>query len=455
MLPKNISFVDIETTGVSVTYGRIIEIGILRVEDNRLIRKYKTLINPKTYLDPFIENLTGIKSSDLENAPTFSDLKNEILELLIDSVFVAHNVRFDYGFIRNEFKRLDINYSSKHFCTVKLAKFLYPKLRKYDLDSIIERFNIKCVNRHRAYDDAKVLWEFYKRGFLEIDNKKFTHAVDLALKRPTVPVDIPEIFLESLPETFGVYVFYGKSSVPLYIGKSINIKDRVLSHFSNDSFSSLDMRITQQVKRIETFVTTGELGALFLESSLIKNLQPLFNRKLRHAKKLILLKKKVLKGFNTIAIERANEIGAGELEDVVNVYKSFKELKDLLYSLCKDYSLCLKLMGLQKSKGPCFYYHLSRCKGACVGKENILSYNLRFDEALYKYKIKSWPFKGPIVIDGFIIDKWCVLGNVTSDKDLFEFSKKYLFDVDTHKILIGYLNNLKNFKKIKVLASFS
>ena len=125
-LPDKLSFVDIETTGTSVSYSRIIEIGILKVQNNKLVKKYNTLINPETSIDPFIEKFTGISQKDVEKAPTFYDIKDDILELLSGSVFVAHNVRFDYGFLRNEFKRYDITFTSKHFCTVKLARLLYP-----------------------------------------------------------------------------------------------------------------------------------------------------------------------------------------------------------------------------------------------------------------------------------------------------------------------------------------
>ena len=163
MLPKSICFVDLETTGTNAYFGKIIEIGILKVENNKVVKRYKQLLNPQTYLDPFIENLTGIRAYELENQPTFESIKDEIYEILKDSVFVAHNVRFDYGFIKSEFRRAGITYKSKHFCTIKLARLLYPDLKKYNLDSIIQNFNIKCANRHRAFDDAAVLWEFVKK----------------------------------------------------------------------------------------------------------------------------------------------------------------------------------------------------------------------------------------------------------------------------------------------------
>src|SRR5258708_39807262 len=98
MLPKTLSFVDVETNGLSSQFGRIIEIGIIRVEDNKVVDEFSTLINPQTSLDPFISSMTGITSEQLENAPTFYDVSSRIKEMLSDSLFVAHNVLFDYSF---------------------------------------------------------------------------------------------------------------------------------------------------------------------------------------------------------------------------------------------------------------------------------------------------------------------------------------------------------------------
>jgi len=185
MLPTKLSFVDIETTGFSAFSDRIIEISVLRVENNKLVREYSTLVNPETRLDPFIENYTRITPAELEKAPLFYEVADELLNYLAESIFVAHNVLFDYGFIRNEFARTGMRYSSNHLCTVKLARLLYPGHRKYNLDSIIDRHKIKIGRRHRAYDDARVIWEFYRKSIQTIDSEKFNKALNIVLKKPT------------------------------------------------------------------------------------------------------------------------------------------------------------------------------------------------------------------------------------------------------------------------------
>lgn len=400
MLSEPISFVDLETTGTSANYNRIIEIGIIKVEKNKIVKKYDTLINPQTSFDPFIQELTGISPRDLENAPTFYDVKDELLEILQGSIFVAHNVMFDYGFIRNEFKRLDISFSSRHFCTVKLARLLYPDWKKYNLDILIEKFNIEIKRRHRAFDDAAVLWHFFRQSQKQIKKDRFDKALLIALKRPTVPLNIPESLLDSLPESPGVYIFYGDDNTPLYIGKSLNIKDRVLSHFSANHFSPKEMKISQAVKSISSVKTAGELGALLLESSLIKKYQPLYNRQLRLKRKLIALKKTIdNNGYNTVEIINLNGIAVNELDSIIAVFQTDKEMKDSLFTLAKEYKLCYKLLKLEKTKRFCFSYYLGFCRGACKEMENKIKYNLRFDEAFYKLKIKSWPFNGSILIN--------------------------------------------------------
>lgn len=457
MLSSPISFVDVETSGTNANFSRIIEIGIIRVEKNKVIACLDTLINPQTGIDPFIQDLTGISSHELESAPTFHEVKDDLLEILDGSIFVAHNVRFDYGFIRNEFKRLDISYTCKHFCTVKLARLLYPQWEKYNLDMLIKKFDINVLRRHRALDDAKVLWHFFRRSQKEIKKDRFEKALEIVLKRPTVPINISEKDLDALPESPGVYVFYGDSSIPLYIGKSINIRDRVLSHFSADHLTAKEMALSQQVKSIKTIVTAGELGALLLESKLVKEMKPLYNRLLKGTKELIALKKKVTRdGYYTVTSQLLSQMTIGELSKVIGVFKSPKDMKKSLFQLAKAYSLCAKLLDLEKTGTACFAYQLGGCKGACLGIEMKLKYNLRFDEAFYKLKIKKWPFAGPVQIreksermETFIIDKWCVIGNRKSEFD--ENKSDYLFDYDTYNILNRYFQNPGNLKNISSL----
>ncbi len=455
MIPKTLSIVDVETTGLSAQNGRIIEIGILRVEDNKIVEEFSTLINPNTHIDPFILNMTGISPEDLQNAPSFYSVSKQIKKLLSDSVFVAHNVLFDYGFIKKEFERLEESFIAKYCCSVKLSKNLYPRFKQHNLDAIINRFKLTCKSRHRALDDARVIWDFYQLSLKKLGKEKLAAAFSSALKRPSLPIDISEEELNALPEGAGVYIFYNKDNFPLYIGKSKNIKNRVLSHFYNSKKDALDRKIAQDIKRIECRETAGELGALLLEASLIKKLTPLYNRKLRYAAKLLALKKVTTsEKYYAVSVVNLQEIPSEDLNEVLGIFKSKRELKGFLLSIAKEYFLCVKLLGLEKTSKRCFNYHLNICKGACSGKESPAKYNLRFNEAFSESRIKEWPFKGPIGIkekskkeEVFVVDRWCVLGKLEAGfESLEDISKEYLFDTDTYKILKRYLKTSQDFE---------
>ena len=445
------SFVDIETTGSHSRYDRIIEIGILRVEEDKLVKTYNQLINPQTYLSPFISQMTGINADELETAPPFEHIK----EVLDDTVFVAHNVRFDYGFIKNEFKRFGINYSAKQLCTVKLSRKLFPQYKRHSLDSLIERFNFVTKNRHRAFDDAKVVWDFFQKINLAYPAEIITKAVNEIMKKPSLPLGLSQQVIDTLPENPGVYMFYGDNDIPLYIGKSVNIKDRVLSHFSDDQNSSKELRITQQIKYINTIETVGELGALLKEAELIKKMQPLYNRQLRQTKKIVILRKKTLKnGYLTLEPESITHIDTSDLQTLMGIFPSKIKAKEYIRKKAQEYSLCEKLLGLEKSTGSCFSHKLEKCRGACISKELPIKYNIRFVQAFSQKKIKSWPFKGAIKIteydpiekrkEEFIINKWCLISDEQNEA---------FFDYDIYRILVRYIFNGKNSRKISYLPS--
>jgi DNA polymerase-3 subunit epsilon len=458
-LPKNLAFVDIETTGGSSQYDRIIEIGIVRVENEKVVQTYQTLLNPDQHVSPFIENLTGISSRDLENAPTFYEKKDEILSLLSDTIFVAHNVRFDYGFLKSEFKRHLTPFSMKNFCTVKLSRALYPSYQHHNLDALIERFGFSVENRHRALDDAQILWDFYQHAQKSFASVIFHDAVSQVLKRPSRPINITEEVLNTLPESTGVYIFHSKEGVPLYIGKSVNIRERVLSHFINDTESTKERELSEQTHHIETIVTAGELSALFLESQLIKEMQPLYNRRLRYRRKLFVITSAIdNNGYESVALKEVEEITGNDLSSILAIVKSKKQAATILRDLARIYELCPKILGIEKTPGSCFSYKLGWCKGACMSKEPSILYNLRMTLAFSEYKIKKWPFSGPVLISeenvidekssGFVFDNWCYMGSCKDESEC-DLKSEYFFDYDMYKILTQFLKHPKNLRKVK------
>ncbi len=470
MLPDTLCFVDVETTGMRPTWDRVIEIGAIRVENGKIVKRFETLLNPGGFLPPEITSLTGITTRDLDKAPSFWEIKQEFLNILEGAVFVAHNVRFDYSFLKNEFKRLGHTFSPKHFCTARLSRYLYPRYSSHSLDSLINRFGLKVENRHRALGDAQATLEFFQLAQKEIEEAKFIKAVNLGLKKPTVPVRLSYKEMDSLPETPGVYIFYGDKGAPLYVGKSVNIQGRVKNHFSSDHISGKEMKIAQQVTRVETIKTSGELGALLTESILVKSLQPLYNRMLRYSQGVIVLKQIEKDGYFTVKPSQVEEIDISELDTIIGVFKHKKQLSEYLKTLSDSHNLCLKVLGVENTLTHCFGYRLGKCFGACTGGELPLKYNLRFAEAFANTKIRPWPFAGPILIsevnelegseEKFLVDKWCFLGSYRSEEGLEGGERleglgkgEIKFNLDTYKIISSYIFNVKNQSKIKPLGS--
>lgn len=457
-LPDTFCFVDIETTGGSLKKDRIIDIGILKVVKNKVVQTFESLIDPQTYLPPEITRLTGITQADLEKAPTFTNIQEQIFELLYDSVFVAHNADFDYRFVKEEFKRRGVKFSGKRLCTVKLSRFVNPEYSRHNLDEVIARHNLACDARHRGFGDAKVLWDLFK-VFKREYNGRFVKALEHQLKKPNTPVQVNPQLIFNLPEGPGVYTFYS-GNTPIYIGKSKNVKKRIQSHLSSSNSSPLSLKILSQTTQIDVLKTAGELEALIQESLAIKKFQPLYNKKLRHSRQLTVLK--LLTNPNSyfeIKPEVLDKITVEDIPNILGVFKSIKQAKEFLTKKAQEHNLCDKLLDLEKTSRHCFGHMLGRCNGACIGKENFLKYNIRVQEA-FKNTFKPWPFEGPIAIEEaeaedkkvlHLVDKWCYLGNLESESDIdnLKVSRDLKFDVDLYKILYSFISNEKNMRMIK------
>lgn len=439
---KKLAFVDIETNGSSVTQDSIIEIGIIRVENGVVVDTMNTLVNPQAHIPPFISGITGITTKDVEDAPPFDAIQEEVFSMLEGCVFIAHNARFDYGFIRNQFRRRDYMYTSRVMCTARLSQLLFPEHTKHNLDSIIARYNFTVKNRHRAYDDAYVLWEFYQTLHRTVDPELLAETMKKVTKLPATPAQLPPGILDSLPETPGVYEIYGESPIPLYIGKSKNIRERILSHFSGDYTSDSEMDIARQTKDIRITQTAGEMGALLLESQLVREKSPVYNRKLRKTEVQAVVVEDVTKdGYKTAHILEMKEIPLDTISTVLKISKSKKAAKMFLEKCCDDAGFCKKVFGLERGSGSCFGYKIERCAGACVGEEPPERYNTAFDEAFKYTRIQPWPFEGKIGLkdhgDIHVFDRWCHLVTLTEDRlhELEESTYEATFDYEAFKLV--------------------
>jgi DNA polymerase-3 subunit epsilon len=331
--------------------------------------------------------------------------------------------------------------------TIKLLKTLYPGLIRYNLTNIAENFAIPTIITHRAQADVDRLLAILFALFQKFSREKVLAKAKALIKCQTVPSTLITD-IQSIPRSPGVYLFYGATKeLPLYIGKSISLRDRILSHFQTDSLSNKEFKLSQQVHHIEVIPTAGELSALLLESKLIKEKMPLFNRRLRRKKTIVGFALQENQGYLTVDCIRGTQDNTHAL---IGVYSSLKAAKTSLLAIVKEHNLCPKLMGLETTKSACFSYQLKRCFGACIGNESAESYNERVKNALGILEKTTWPFQGKIAIKEqclvnkltqyLVFDQWHYLGTVTDEEDINALQKKPTTeDRDLYKILSTFL----------------
>lgn len=448
MFDYPVVFVDIETTGGSYRNSRVLEVAAIRYEGGVVTREFSTLINPETYIPASITRLTGIKDVDVIDAPIFGDIADELADIMDGAVFIAHNVRFDYSFLKNEFAMVGMNFSPKLLCTVRLSRTLYAHEKGHSLAKLIERHNIPVHARHRALDDAAAMMYFTQLAFDQHGSELFNTAVAHQLKTQYLPPNLDIEELNEIGNIPGVYIFKDESHQPLYVGKSITLKKRVLSHFQD--VSSREIKISQLVYHIETIPTGSELAALVLESKLVKELQPIHNRLLRRVSSYALLvKSKTDDGYATVQIKQGNVEEGTDISTIYGLYESRMKAKKRIEELVRTFALCPKLMGIEKATGACFSYSLGRCKGACIGKEPVEIYNRRFEIALEHSRLEGWPFETAITVpindrgECVIINNWIIQGYIDENGEPVYETGEPSFDLDEYKIIRRFIRENK------------
>ncbi len=446
MFEGNAVFVDIETNGGNGPRGRITEIAAIKVSGGEIIDTFTSLVNPASPIPHWITRLTGITNSDVADAPYFEDIAAQLYDFMKDSIFVAHNVLFDYSFLKREFAAAGYEFKPKLFCTVKMSRALWQEHRGHSLEKIITRHNIFVSARHRAYDDAKAMYDFVKLTIAEKGNDAFRENIALQLKTKSLPPHVNEVVILNLPESPGIYIFEDDAGAPLYVGKSVNIRSRVRSHFTNATTIAKELKMTLASHNVSYITTETEVEALLLESAKVKELQPTFNRLLRRkTKQSVFLREVNNDGYEIIRIENTDLSQYQNLENIYGVYTTRAQAKARLEAAAKTFQLCPKLLGLEKTNGACFRYQLGLCKGACVGKEPAEFYNRRVELALERSKVESWPFKSKVGVRisdtrSIIVDQWIVTSVVEHAFDEPVVTPvEGGFDIDTYKIIRTYI----------------
>lgn len=375
------AIIDLETTGGNAKSDRIMEIAIVLHNGEEVEEEFSTLINPERRVPYRITGITGINDVMVKGSPKFYEVAKRVVEMTEGRILVAHNARFDYQFLRNAFKELGYDYKREVLCTLALSRKLLPHLRSHSLKNLCQSLEIPFSVQHRALEDTKATIQLFE---MLLDLRDGDH---LALGKPAPGRMGPEAsmhkdMIDALPHTTGVYYFYDAQRELIYIGKSVNIRSRILSHFSNQTTSkALEMKA--RIDHIRYEETGSELIALLKESEEIKQYKPVYNRAQRRS----VFNHGIFSHYNEdgylqLRVDRLRKWGA----EAEAAFASTREAKGFLERMLQEFELCQRHLGIHRLTGPCFYHSIHKCHGACVGKESPEEYNIRVEKVLNKLR---------------------------------------------------------------------
>ncbi len=372
------AIIDIETTGSKPGSGRITEVAIYLHDGEKIINEFCSLINPESFIPPFISRLTGISNEMVENAPKFHEIARQIVDITDGAVFVAHNAAFDYNFIRQEFKSLGFNFARDYFCTLQVSRKMLPGLPSYSLGKLCSSLNIEIENRHRAHGDALATVRLFELLCEKSSNENLiTDFIKNDYLNLRFPPEFNRSIIDTLPENAGVYYLHDSKGNVIYIGKSNNIRKRILSHFNNKkSRRHIDMR--NAISDISFEETGNELIALLLESEEIKKQKPFYNRtQKRVSQNYGIYLKQAEMDYQKLFLSKRNTT-----DEHLCAVNSYEHGLHVLEKLVQKFNLCAKYCGADDNVNACFGYTVKQCKGACLGKEDAELYNQRVVKAI-------------------------------------------------------------------------
>lgn len=372
------AIVDIETTGSYAAANGITEISIQLFDGNTVTGTFETLVNPCQPIPRYIQAMTGITDEMVASAPRFEQVAEKIHELLQDRIFVAHNVNFDYSFVKSHLSAHGYDLHSRKLCTVRLSRKIFPGFPSYSLGNLCHSLNISIIDRHRASGDARATAEVFGLLLKNDKDQQIHKSLQRNSKEQALPPNVPKEDFDRLPYTPGVYYFHNEKGKVVYVGKAKNVRYRVNSHFSNNSDGRQKQNFMRHVYSISFQPCATELMACILESSEIRRLWPIFNYSQKRWEDVYgIFSYEDRNGYLRLGIEKNKK----QLIPV-HTFHYLVEGHSLLRKMIRDFDLCPKLCFMQKSDEPC------DCGGACQGKEEAAIYNARVATAIASFDTK-------------------------------------------------------------------
>jgi len=459
-MPKY-AIIDVETTGGMARFERITEIAIVLHDGAQVTDTFSTLLNPERSIPWNITQLTGITDEMVAHAPKFFEVAKQIVELTEGAIFVAHNVSFDYSFVREEFARLGYSFSRKQLCTVRLSRIVFPGLASYSLSNLKRHFGIYAEQSHRALDDTLATVQIFERIMAAQEGADSLKAlVNNGVRASKLPQNITLDRLHAAPESCGVYYLHDDRGEVIYVGKSLNIRKRLFEHFADQTPKGEKLRAG--VADFSFEITGSELVALLLESAEIKRLQPPINRALRLRQFTgCIFTYTDQRGYRCLAAGQRSKRNMRQLELVAD-FPKLTSARAWLDSMARQHQLCGKLCNLDSREQACFHYTMHQCYGACVGAESPEAYNERVAEAL---SVLSRGLPGSFVLlesgrhdseqavvavkEGQFLGFGFVDAIETyQPADLLEVVKRPYSDPDAARIIRGYMDGKRVVRKV-------
>ncbi|MBN8567256.1 MAG: GIY-YIG nuclease family protein [Flavobacteriales bacterium] len=449
------AIVDIETTGGYAGGSRITEIAIRIHDGTKIIESWESLVNPQQHIPPAIFALTGIDNELVKNAPIFDDISEKVLELLTDRIFVAHNVNFDYSFVRHQLQEAGFKWTAKKLCTVRTARKIKPGLPSYSLGKLCYSIGIPLLNAHRAGGDADATAILFSK-LVEWDTEgEIAKMIKKTAVDQRLPPNLPPSDFEQLPEKPGIYYFYNSEGKVIYVGKAINIKKRVASHFSGHKITKQRQLFMRDIYSISFEICATELMALLLECAEIKKLWPIYNKALKQFEpKFALYNYRARNGYQYLAIGKLPKFHSC-IESFSSAYDGINTLQKLAQQFEIDHRFCKYgainngevITNLNSTKLPDLETHNAQIENAI----HYLCSNKPTFAIIDKGRTKDeqsiiWVEKG----------HFYGMGYITTDESITDVSeiKNYVTPYNSNNYIMQVINNFanQNPKKVKIVT---
>ena len=386
------AIVDIETTGSFASENGITEIAIILFDGEKVEERFETLVQPRFPIPKFVSHLTGITNAMVASAPLFSEIALIVHRMLHNRIFVAHNVNFDYSFIKYHLRESGIEWNAKKMCTLKLARQAFPGMQKYGLGSLCRNLEIPIEHRHRAGGDADATCIVFDKILKKGGDKLIRQYFKKENRAQILPPNLPASALQKIPNTPGVYHFHNEQEKIIYTGKAKSLKARIAGHFTGFNTSKKRQDFLRKIYSVSYTECATELAAFILESIEIKKRWPEYNISQKNAEQLYgIYAFEDMKGYQRLAINKVTKT-----LPPLSTYTLFADAHRALWKLVHQFNLSAQLCFLDKS--PIDHSLL----------ESFESYNEKVKEAIQDLQNMQTDFlimQKPIFQQG----KFCVL----------------------------------------------